>query len=76
MNDREVAKRMEVIRTTDIYNVNLIASSPEHSSRKEEDAVDLPDAVEDDECLIQRDDMRPTHVEIQRMNESTLQIFE
>lgn len=75
MTGREMAARMPTTCTTDIWDVNPIASRHGPSFRKEEHAVYFPTNDKDDEILTDLDEVRPTHVEVQHMIESTLQMF-
>lgn len=67
---------MKNIRITDIVNVDPIASSCEHSSRKEASTLEVLAASDNDQFLIDSNAVRPEHVELQRMIESALHIFE
>lgn len=66
---------MATIRTTDIWNVSSITSRPEPSSSKEEDAADMSATDEEDESQMETENVEPTHVEIQHMNNSALHMF-
>lgn len=65
---------MASIRTTRIWNMELITPSPWPPSHKEEVAVHMPVTHKDDELLTETEGVRPTHVEIQRMIESALPV--
>lgn len=64
------------ICTTDITNINPIISRPGPLSRKEEKSLDITAADENDGFLIDAEEVRPTHVEIQYMTDSGLHIFQ
>lgn len=72
INDREMA----TIRTTDTWNVSPIALRPGPLSRKEEDAVDVPETGEDETFQMDPDNIKPSYFEVQCMIEIALQIFE
>lgn len=71
-----MAARVGAIRSTDIRNVEPTMSTPGPSSCKEEVAVDIPGGDEDDEFLLETDDLRSVHVELNRMVESSQHVFQ
>lgn len=56
--------------------MNYATRRPLLSSRKEDDAVAVLTTDENDEFLMEPKDVRPSYVEVRRMIESALQIFE
>lgn len=72
MTDPEMIARMATTRITGIWNVTPIASRSRLSSHKK-GGVDVPAIDEDNEIvmlLIDPDDVRPTHIERQRIIDS------
>lgn len=76
MTDCESAARLAIIRTMDAWNVNRITLRLRPSSREEENAFDVPVTDKGDEVQIDPDNARRAQVEVQRMIESVLHIFE
>lgn len=71
-----MAARMVTVRTPDICSGDTISLRRRLSFCKEGDAADVPAADEDDEILMDPEEVRPTHVEVPRIDESASQICE
>lgn len=65
--DREMAANLATIRTTDKWNVILIAFRPRTFSWKDVSAINVPATDKNDKILTDLDSERLTHVELQRM---------
>lgn len=76
ITNQEMAPRMAALRMMDICNMKPSSSRPGPSSRKKEVAVDMPVTDEHDEFLMERKVMRRTYVDIQRMIEAAVQVFQ
>lgn len=76
MTSRGMTARLTTTRTTEIWYVSPIGSSPDPSYSKEKDAVDVPATDEDDEFIVESEDMSPAHAEIKRMIESPFHVFQ
>lgn len=74
--NQEMPARTEAIRTADIWNVGSTMVNPRPLSCREEDATDMTVTDKDEELLIETEDVRIMHVEMQRMVESTLHVFQ
>lgn len=72
MTNQEMAAKLAAFCTTHTWNENPVTSKPEPSSRKEENAVDVLATDEDDDFLMDTEDVRPPHVQMQCMFESSL----
>lgn len=66
---------MAAICTTDIWNTEPNILRPKPLSREEEVSVDMPMTEQDDEFLTEHEDVRSTHICLQRMIESALNVF-
>lgn len=56
--------------------MNPASTRPLLSSRKDKDAADVPVSGDDNNFLIDRNEVRGMHVNVQHMIESVLQLFE
>lgn len=61
---------------SDIWRVDPTMLSPGHSSRREEDSVDMPVTDEDYVFLMKTNDLISTHVDLKRMIEPALYVFQ
>lgn len=76
LTSRQMAARMAEIRITNIWNVISIQSRPKPVFHKKENDMDVPASNEENEFVLETEDLRPTNVEIQRMIDSALYVFQ
>lgn len=76
MTNREMPTRIVAIRVTNIWNVDPTILRPGPSSYKEADAVDMLVSYEHHDFLMETKDVKPVHVEMQRMVESALHVLQ
>lgn len=75
ITDQEITERMATIRMTHICNKKPTKSGFGPSSCREKVAVDMSVTDVDNEIVTKPEDVRPTHVEMQRTIESALHLF-